>query len=644
MPVISYKKFAGEIPNVEPHLLPEDRAQFARNCDFSSGSLKPMNGLLGIGTMSSNPVKGIYTDDGINFFTWSSDTTAFKGPVVDDTFNRIYFLTPSVGNFNVALRSSMTPFGYSPSNGTFWAAGVPRPTAAPVLQVINRSTLPGRNNVTVTVDAWYEYAGKVYQKITTTPGTYADLTEYRFTMPAKAPEAEDGSGTPDGAVLATTFKMLEGSTEIFSVTSKIGSAGRSAALPGGLEVALDMVSTTQARLRITWGTVETRAYTYTWRNGFKEEGAPAPASTISVTYIQDVQVTTQAPPSSNLLPVLETLVYRTYGSGTTYLQTDVIGSGQQYTDLTRSTGVVGKALESLNWTPPPAGLQGLTLMPNGWFAAFKGNTLYMSEPYRPHAWPYSMSFTKNIRGIAASQQSMVVTTADGVHVVTGAFPGSAQSIKVALPQAGVAQRSMAQVEGAIAYASNDGIAFVSGTEGSMAVSQKLFTRSKWREMYSPALTVADLTFGYHDGCLVATSKSMNEGFTLRFDEDVGSFSRVAGGYDSLFYLATNDALYCSVGNSLFKFNGGAPTTLEWKGKDWLFGRPATFGAGYIRASAPVNVTLYADDVSVFNKLVVPGYFRMPSLPWATRWSIRLNTSAEVSEFSIAQTMGELNRV
>ena len=682
MSVIVYKQFLGEIPNTDPHLLPIDRAQFAQDCEFTGGSLKGIAGGAFLQNMASNPVRGIYTEDGIKFYTWDKRTYAFKGPVVDDSYNRIYFLQPTDGVLRVTNTAGMAYNGPSPADATTYQVGVPRPTAAPVLTAVTRNTLAGYDGASVEISAWWEHSGAVYEKVVVTPTSSSPFSWYEFATPTKtlvqtvtkdevknavdsyagefinlyydeflkkiavssSGSTESVAGTPADATIAVsvTIKDASGNT-IATVSARNGVPGRSSALPGGFEVQLASTSSGY-RVSLVWGVVETRAYVYTYTNTYGEEGAPSPAQTIAVTYMQDVTVRVSTDSFAGYRPQAGCKVYRTFGTNSTYVQVDVSGTAPTLKDTTRSIRAMGSALESVNWTPPPSGLGGLTLMPNGWFAAFRGNTLYMSEPYRPHAWPYSMTFAKAIRGIVMAQQSIVVTTADGVHVVTGATPASAQQIRLNTPQPGIGQDAMTPLDGSVAYLSNDGIVIVTGADASLDFSQKLFTRSKWREQYGPVLKDGAISLGYHDGCLVATSKSMDAGFTIRFDEDSGSYSRLSSGYDAMFSLPVADSLYYSIGNAVYQFKGGTRVSADWWGKDWVFTSPATFGAGYLRGSGAMTITIYANGVEVYKKSINPGYFRLPSLPRAERWSVRFTGESDLSEFALAQTMSELKLV
>lgn len=539
MAVIAYNKFLGEIPLAKPHLLPPTNAQQATGCDFGNGALVPLRGGLLLANMLSNPVRGIYTEDGINFFTWTTRTFAFRSPVIDDTYNRVYFLQPG-GAFSVTNRPLNAPRGGSPVSTNVFKVGLPRPTVAPALTTVDRTTLRDYPNASISAEIWWEYGGKPYSRQSISLNQVVAWKSYTFVLPT-APE-----DVPEGASVVASIKIANGASTVASVITRETASGRSASLPGGFEVSLVKADSRLAgnyQLDFSWGVVETRAYTYTYTNTWSEESATAPPSLIDVTYMQDVKIGVTVTSFTGYRPFSGYRVYRTYGSGTSYVETTVTGTAPDLYDSTGDTAGVGKSLESTNWTPPPATLQGIELMPNGWFAGFSANTLWMSEPYRPHAWPYNMTFPSTIRGIKAGSQSLVVTTLDGVYVVSGGFPSAAQQVKINLPQGGSSQVSMAAIDGGVCYASPDGLVIVAGASATLAMSQKLFRRQEWQRDFGDALRVQDLYLAFHDGCLIGSSRSMGKGFSIRMDEDAGNYSRISGGYDAMFYLPTADSIY-----------------------------------------------------------------------------------------------------
>lgn len=637
MAVVSYRKFRGEIPAIEPHLLPVGAAQLAKNCTFTSGSLQSQKGGLAYGAMVSSPVKGIYTENGLTFYTWPTETLPFRSPIIGDSFSRMYFLTPSEGIFRAASTLSMASNGPTPIIGNTYRTGVPRPTVAPTLTLIDRTTLPDHPSVLVTFDFWYEADGEIFQESVAIANTVVSaFKEYTFTPPMKS------GVTPSYATVAVRMKIDEvGGTNLLSVTLRPSATARLSAFPGTQELTMTATDA-QIKVAVVWGAEETRAYVYVNENTWNEEGATSPASVISPTYLQDVQITVTPSDFTGYRPFLRHRIYRTYGSTPAYVGAGTTGTSPTYTDASRTPSSVGSSLLSDEWDPAPDGIEGAEYMPGGIFAVFKGNALYVSEPYRPHAFPYIHTFLNNIRGIKAAQQSLVVTTADGIYILAGSAPASMQPIKVSTPQPGISQRSMTSIDGGVAYASRDGLVLVDGAQASMQVSQKLFGRSKWRELYNTILADASMRFAFHDGHLVVSSHSTSAGFTLRFDEDIGSLARHEQRMDSTFQLPVEDSLYYSVGSTLYKYQGGDDMAFDWHGKDEVFAKHEVFGAGYLRASGPVTLKLYGDGVLVVDKTISPGYFRLPSeMPRVLRLSIRLQGSGSVQEISLARTMAEL---
>lgn len=653
MSVIGTRSFKGEIPRIEPHLLPPTHAQRAVDCDFANGSLKPLQGGFVLRSMANSPVGGIYTEDGINFYTWQAETYAFQSPVIDDTNNRVYYLTPSQGLFKATTKTGMTVSGPTPTASNSWNVGVPRPTVAPVLSIVENRNLtgypifPDYPNYSVKVEAWYEdSSNKSYGRAVASHVEVVKAIEYTFTVPARP--ADVAADVTLRLAAKITFINTDSNTEIMSATVRNGATGRSQSLPGGVEFTLEETGgATSAKITLRWGVSETRAYTYTYINSWLEEGAPAPASTISLTYIQSVQATLTPGVFTGYRPFQRYQIYRTFGASASYLPIEMISPGPIFVDGYRKPFAGGEALQSMNWTPPPTGLQGIDMAPNGWFAAFKGNTLYMSEPFRPHAWPYNMTFPKNIRGIKVGQQSIVVTAADGVYIVAGAHPSAAQQLKLSSPQPGIAQRSMANVDGAVAYASNDGFILVQGTTASPDVSQKLFDRGTWRRMFATQLADASMRMAYHDGALIAVSSNSSipstqaQGFLFRMDDDAGSFTRLSARYDSMFMLPVADSLYYAQGAVVSQFRGGDPGTFDWWSGDSIFPMDVTFAIGFLNASGPVRVRIYSNDAVVYDQTVAPGYFRLPSMTKRLKWSVRLEGSVTVREFFIAGSITEL---
>ena len=125
--MISHSVFSGERPLIEPHLLSEDQATFCLDCYLITGGIDPLRG----GKLVRSGVSGAKTlykvdDKIISMAQW---TDFVRSPVVEDSFDRIYF-TPRTGG----LRK--TTYGGLVNNVTgVDLFGIQYPSAAPVATV-----------------------------------------------------------------------------------------------------------------------------------------------------------------------------------------------------------------------------------------------------------------------------------------------------------------------------------------------------------------------------------------------------------------------------------------------------------------------------------------------------------------------------
>lgn len=639
----AYRNFVGEIPKDEPHLLPNSHARLALNCDFSEDALTPQKGGLLVQAMVNNPVKGLYTEDGLLFYTWAQETFAYPSPIVDDAIDRIYFLTPSEGLIKVATKAGMALNGPSPAAS--WNVGVPKPTVAPALRVVERSALPDYPSVTVSAVAWWNYGGTRYSEAAVALTTITPFKQYTFATPALP--ASPPSGTPVLEVKLTFADNNNAGATIMTATARAGSPGRSNALPGGVEVGLAIGSGGTSIIDVSWGIASVSAYVYCFQNDWGERGAPSPPATISCTYLQAVELTCTAGDFTGYRPFDKAIIYRTYGTAQAYIETAVAGAFPTYQDDSVKPNSVGAVMESTDWMPPVTGVEGLKLHPTGgFFAFFKDRTLYLTQPNYPHAVPYSTIFSTNIRGVEFAQGGLVVACAGGTYLCPGSEPAQMLRIPVPLdlPQQGIAQRAMVNVDGAAAFASPDGLPLVSGSLATMTASQKLFTRKKWRELFGAILDDASIRLAFFDGAVIASSHSQATGFTLRLDEGVGNFSRRDLAFDAMFPVPVIDALYYSVGANVYRWGAGDSLTMDWWGRDWIYPKEISIGALYIRASAAVRLRIYCDDTLISDEEVTTGWHRPQEAVLGRRWSFRLSGTATVYEFKWARSMGELKNV
>lgn len=125
--------FSGEVPRVSPEKLTERYAASASVCNVDSGALAGAYADLPVQELSALPATIYrYDDAGTKRWLWSeNDLDIVKGPIADDTKNRVFFT--GLGGLRVMDADSVT--GDEITEAQSFVAGVPAPTMAPSFSV-----------------------------------------------------------------------------------------------------------------------------------------------------------------------------------------------------------------------------------------------------------------------------------------------------------------------------------------------------------------------------------------------------------------------------------------------------------------------------------------------------------------------------
>ncbi|MDP4546485.1 hypothetical protein [Marinobacter sp. MDS2] len=145
---LQHAAFRGEIPILDPRLLPENNAQVARNLDLRRGTLRPQRDTLAAGQLPAtiNPANLWRYDQGNagagHWFSWGAeyDIDVVRSPVANDAYARVYWTgqgAPKMSTLAIATSGS----GPYPSN--WYDLGVPAPSSSPIVSVpAGRSEIP----------------------------------------------------------------------------------------------------------------------------------------------------------------------------------------------------------------------------------------------------------------------------------------------------------------------------------------------------------------------------------------------------------------------------------------------------------------------------------------------------------------------
>lgn len=243
---------------------------------------------------------------------------------------------------------------------------------------------------------------------------------------------------------------------------------------------------------------ESRGYIVTYVTDWDEESAPGEPSDLKQVDQNDSVTITAATP-----PALRNIVgWRLYRSSTTNtgapfqliedkLRGVLAADGTfKYFSIANLVYVDTKLQEelqencpTLTWAEPPALLKGLVGLPNGIMLGFVDKTLYACEPFTPYAWPveYAQPLEFKIVGIGVFGQTAVVLTEGNPYYVSGADSASLSSQKLESPQACIAKRTIAPVEGGVMYASPDGLCLATPS-GVSVFTQGAFDKAAWQSI------------------------------------------------------------------------------------------------------------------------------------------------------------------
>jgi len=455
------------------------------------------------------------------------------------------------------------------------------------------------------------------------------------------------------------------------------------------------------------GDVITRIYVYTWVTAFGEESEPCPASNeISWQSGQTVTLSgfASTPTGRN---ITKQRIYRSQPStsaGTDfYLIAERNASTGNFTD-TVAFDEFAEVLPSREWNAPPAGLTGLTTLPNGMMAGFVGKDLYFCEPYYPHAWPekYVLTMDYEIVALGAYGSTIVVMTTGQPYLVVGITPEAMAQEKLELNLPCINVRGVVDLGYAVAYPSYDGLVIVSGGQATVS-TELLMTRNTWLKT-SPATFVA----GQYNGRYFASYSYLEADGTASVGTFIFDLSgntpfvlRGTAKADACYYDIPTAALYMLMGNQVFEWDalGQINEVMTWRSKEFVLPAPSSFGACYIEAQEqltpeqkaaidaeiaairaeneiifaqdtiggelngaafgvhPVNgdeltrlypeefvqVAIYADSELITTIGKPNAVVRIPPVR-ARRWEVRVNGTLEVAEITMASTVRELNLV
>lgn len=363
---------------------------------------------------------------------------------------------------------------------------------------------------------------------------------------------------------------------------------------------------------------ETRVYVYTHINVFgdvEEESAPSPVSAEVLCGTGDTITVSgfSAAPTANI-NITKRRIYRSVsGSGSTQFQfvTEIPVATTSFVDSVLSAGL-GEVLATLQWEAPPADLQGLVALPNGFLAGFSGETVYFSEVNRPHAWPsaYGVSVGQKIVGLGVFGQSVAVMTKGYPYVLSGVSPDSMSAEKLSILEPCVSSGSITSDISGVTYASPNGLVVIGPGQGGV-VTNNVMLRDDFTK-FAPQTIQAKHYAGKYFGFYTGGTETVTEGaFILDQTLAATPLSLTTLHTRAVFVDIDTADMFMVVDHKICKWEGDDNNILpyEWISKKFIFSAPVNLGAIEVEAdfdsladSAAIdaaNAALIAENQTLF---------------------------------------------
>jgi hypothetical protein len=329
-------------------------------------------------------------------------------------------------------------------------------------------------------------------------------------------------------------------------------------------------------------------------------------------------------------------------------------------------------LESDEYDAPPEDLQGLTSIRNNILVGFVGNTLYFSEPAKPHAFPtrYATPVGEDIVALAAIAGSLLVLTKGYPYLVAVSDPAAGVSLdRIDVLYPCLNAKSAVTMGYGIVWSTNDGLAVYSPNSGAALVTKALYNNDTWTVDIDPTTVVAEY---YGENYFASHSTGS---FVFEQDTKVGGFFvDTAPEFTASWYDTYTGRLYYVAGTlgDVYEWDDlTQPTlTMEWKSKVIVTKEMLNLGAARVIAdystvtntwdaetvvwesaltnwntADEITFKLWVDKQLLFTTTVndMDG-FRLPSGYRTDTFEVGVEGNVRVRAIHLAETMSGLREV
>jgi hypothetical protein len=352
----------------------------------------------------------------------------------------------------------------------------------------------------------------------------------------------------------------------------------------------------------------TRAYVYTFVSFYSEEGPPSPpvvaSGTDGVLWTLDGMEDT-IPDIANRAGPFTKRVYRTVtgtsGAAEYFFVAEVAMVDTSYADTESTEDVsLNSLLESNSYSPPPEGLDGLLVHPNGFLVGFVGRDIHFSEPYRPHAWPpeYFISTEFPIVGFGVYGTTVVVLTEGFPSRATGVSPASMALKDSPVAEPCLSRYGIQSMPEGVYFPGANGLMLINAS-GIVNASRGQLTKDEWQLLYFPKSIQSAQWQGFY---VAFTSET--EGFIFSPGESMAAFVEMTevwhqtaiqtDPFTSEVLTIFDDIVY------VWNPPEGVPLTYTYRTKEFHTPKPVNLGAYRIYFDSIASNATITEEAVVYN--------------------------------------------
>lgn len=308
-------------------------------------------------------------------------------------------------------------------------------------------------------------------------------------------------------------------------------------------------------------------------------------------------------------------------------------------------------LVSDEWIPPPEDLEGLTVIQNNILAGFVRNSLYMTEPNQPHAWPEAYIKVLDVDIVAVRPLSgigAVVLTTRQPYLLTGSDPATMTLQKVDALYPCTSAKGAVSMNFGVLYPTYEGLALYSPSGGIRLATAPIYGEDEWSSDYIPNSIVGV----YYDNNYFASDSDGS--FVYMYEpQGTGSFVNCDTAFTAAYNDAVNGKLYIVTDDSGNVYEWDNQTqplqTAEWKSKVLLTQDYNNIGAARVKAdytgSPDVTFTMWANGVQIYsNPVYNDAIFRLPRGYRTDTFEISVTGDTRIRAVHLGQTPISLKEV